>query len=1070
MTSKSLYIPLLLLTVGAGAQVRAPSQSRTIRTHTAPQKSNERPKTVGEVLKNIATQYRGKKVRFTKYKTELPTSVLPAPPVAPKDIKAVQPPKSSEIFRTENTDEAQVEKITDQSIAQLYKITQRHRNSPNRGEIWLRLAELYVEKARLLEYRKRDEFEKKMTAYNDKKTKVKPKLDMGISHDYNKKAIQLYEWFLRDFPKDKRADQALFFLGFNYFELGDVKKGLGFYERLTQEFKNSPFIAESNFALGEYYFDLNDWKNAFKYYEAVVGNRRSRLYTFALYKTGWCLYRSGKTRDAVNRLESVVRVSRQREQVDDTGRRSVNRIRLASEALKDLIVFYAEIGEPKSAPGYFEELGGQKLVYSLLEKLAYRYSDTGKREAARYIFRYILDLKPTAPKAVDYQYQIVVNYQTSGDQKTFRQEMFAWIEGYGPESEWGRDNSGDKALVQRAYDLRESTLRNYTLHLHKSAQASRAPFSQQQAAQSYGLYTKSFMDSKNIVEMKFFYGELLYDMKKFKEASEQYLWVADNGQKTKYHETAVVNLLLGLEQGLPSDDEITGRIGKSLTPVEFGAAESGFEAAADRYIKAFPRGEKVVDVKFKLGRLHYAFNHLEEALRYFREIVHKHPSSPNAIYSANLILDIYNLRKDYEGLSREANEMLKVPQLAKSGFGGEVRSILERAQFKKAQDNEVGKNFGQSAKDYESFAKTNGKSELVTSAQFNAAVNYERAGQSLDAIRMYNLVIRSRDKQSDGLRLRSKRLLARLYEESGQYTQAAQQFETFAKENPKDPSAIDFHYNAAVIQTGLRNYSLATRNFEFYYAKSKKRDKAEVLYTLGEIAENQKSYGRAINYFKEYIANNPQNFTRIVEAHFKVADFSNKLRRLKEADEWYQKTIGVQRRLSGRQKNAGVWFAAESNLRLIKPTLVELKGIRIPANPAAQGAAVEKKLKLLDQLSRELTKVIKYDSGDQIVASLAMLGEAYDHMSKSIDASPVPKGLNPQETEQYRAGIAKITDPFKTKAVENYQASLSKAFEINGYNDSITSSMRMVNSYRPGTYPEPGLHLNIEPQPDDMGL
>jgi cellulose synthase operon protein C len=1056
-------ICLTLLLAVAGAQ----AQKRTIRTQTAPQTANERPKTVGEVLKNIANQYKGQKFQINKYKAELPKSDLPSAPVAPKDIQAVKPPRSSELFRSnDNTEEAQIEKITDQSISQLYKITQRHRNSPNRGEIWLRLAELYVEKSRLLEYRRRDEFDKKMTAFNNKKLAVKPKLDLNLSHDYNKKAIQLYEWFLRDFPKDKKADQALFFLGFNYFEIGQIKKGLEFYGRLTKEHPNSPYISEANFAIGEYYFDLNDWKNAFQYYEAVVTNRRSRLYTFALYKTGWCLYRIGRVKDSINRLETVVKVSRQKEQVDETGRRQVNRIRLASEALKDLIVFYAESGEPRSAPAYFEEIGGNKLLYSLLEKLAYRYSDTGKREAARFIFKYILDLKPTAPKAVDYQYQIVMNYQTSGDQKTFRVEMFSWIEDYGVGSAWSQANAADKELIQRAYDLRESTLRNYTLHLHKSAQASRAPFAQQQASQNYALYVKSFPDAKNTVEMRFFYGELLYDMKKHKEAGEQYLWVADNGMKTKYHELAIVNLLLALEHGLPPEEEISAKLGKSLNPVPFGENEAAFVAAAERYLKTFPKGEKVVDVKFKVGRLHYASNHLDDALKYFRDVCFRHPAHPNAIYAANLILDIYNLRKDYDGLGKEAHEMLKIPQLAKSGFGNEVRAILERAQFKKAQDNEVGKNFAQSAVDYEGFSKSNPGSELATSSQFNAAVNYERAGQFLDAIRMYGLVIRSRDKNSDGLRLRSQRLLARLYEETGQYARAAAQFENFAKDNPKDASALDFHYNAAVIQTGLKFYPAAVKNFEFYFAKSKKRDKAEVLWALAEIAENQKSVGKTINYLKQYIESNPANRAHIVEAHYKIADYSEKLNRRKDADEWFNKTIAVQRRLG----KVGVWYAAEATLRSVRPMLGDLKRVAIPANPAAQGAAVQKKLKMLDEFGRELTKVIKFDSGDQIVTSLALLGEAYDHMARSIDATPVPKGLNADETAQYKAGVAKITDPFKSKALENYQASVSKAFEISAYNDTIGTSMRMVNSYKPGTYPEPSVRMPIEPLPDLMGM
>jgi TolA-binding protein len=1061
-----LHWPLALIVLASLSSVGAHAQSRK-----QSQRSVEKPKTVGEILKGIKSQYRGRSLEITKYKTQLPTSELLAPPVAPKDIRAVKPPKSSEIFKAESSDEAKIEKITDQSIAQLFKITQKHKNSPNRGEIWLRLAELYSEKARLVEGRKRDEYDKKLEALQKAGSESTPRLDLTLAQEYNKKAIQLYEWFLKDFPTDSRVDQALFFLGYNYVEIGKLKEGLKFYERLTKEFKNSPYVSESNFALGEFYFENNDWKNAIKYYLAVVANRRARLYTFALYKSGWCQYRLGNIKQAISSLETVIKVSRQKGAVDDDGRgKAINKIRLASEALKDLIVFYAEVGDPRGAEAYFTEMAGEKLVFSLLEKLAYRYSDTGKREAAKFTFRRLLDMRPTAPKAFDYQYQIVMNFAASGDQKTFRKELYDWILNYGSNSDWAQANSSDKELIAKSYELRESTLRNHTLHLHKSAQASRASNSQSLSAQGYDLYTKAFSDSKNIVEMRFFYGELLFDMRRFKEASVQYLWVADNGSKTKYQELAIVNMLLSLEKELPSDDEISKRLGKSLTPVEFTDAEKNFESGAKRYIGTFPRGEKVVDVKFKLGRLHYAFNHLDEALSYFWEVVKKYPKSPNALYSANLILDIYNLRKDYDGLTKAASDMLKIPDLAKAGFGAEVKGIIESAQFKKATDSELNKNYLESAKGYEAFSKAHPLSKESTKALFNAAVNYERAGQNLDAIRMYGAVIRTKDKVGDDLREKSKRIVAKLYDDTGQYAKAAQEFEALAKADPKSPLAADYHYNVAVIQAGLRMYPQSVKNFEIYFAKTKKRERSEVYYIIADQFERQKLSSRAIQYYKLYIDSNPTNLSHLIEAHFKIADYSDQLKRRNDAKEWYEKTIGVQRRLSSRTKGVGAWYAAESKLRITKPLLDDLKSIRIPQNPANQAKAVDNKLKILNEMNLELAKVIKYDSGDQVVAALVLVGQGYENMVRAIEAAPLPKGLNAQETEQYKQGIVKVTDPFKQKAIENFQSALNRSYELNAYNDSVYTAMKSLNSLQPGSVPSPGEVVQMERVPDFMGL
>jgi tetratricopeptide (TPR) repeat protein len=86
--------------------------------------------------------------------------------------------------------------------------------------------------------------------------------------EYNRKAIKLYEWFEKDFPRDPKIEPGHFFLGYNYFELGENKKGAAYYARLNRDFPNSPFVGESHFALGEYYFENTDGVTPIKEYSS----------------------------------------------------------------------------------------------------------------------------------------------------------------------------------------------------------------------------------------------------------------------------------------------------------------------------------------------------------------------------------------------------------------------------------------------------------------------------------------------------------------------------------------------------------------------------------------------------------------------------------------------------------------------------------------------------------------------------------------------------------------------------------------------------------------------------------
>src|SRR5262249_902901 len=128
-------------------------------------------KTVGDLLKRI--EKNTKQVNLQKQGTALPTfKKVQIEPVKRVDLYQVKPPSRSRLYYEEGTNEAELEKITDQGIKQLYKLTNQFKTSKRRGELWLRLAELYVEKSRLIEYRLQQQYDEKLHAYQDKKTAV----------------------------------------------------------------------------------------------------------------------------------------------------------------------------------------------------------------------------------------------------------------------------------------------------------------------------------------------------------------------------------------------------------------------------------------------------------------------------------------------------------------------------------------------------------------------------------------------------------------------------------------------------------------------------------------------------------------------------------------------------------------------------------------------------------------------------------------------------------------------------------------------------------------------------------
>ena len=952
------------------------------------------------------------------------------------NLNQVKPPPTSSFFEDANDDKAKLEKITDQQIAELFKLTQKFRSSPQRGELWLRLAELYVEKSGVIDFRRQGEYDQAVKDFQAGKRKTKPRLDLADAKDYNKKAIQLYEWFVRDFPKDQKMDQALFFLGYNYYEINQLKKGTEYYTRLTKEHPRSPYLTEANFALGEYYFENEKWTQAKNYYGQVLKYKKHRLYNFSLYKAAWCEFRSGQTTLALRSMETLIRQSKeQAEQALLEGRKNINKNRLESEGLRDIVVFYAEVGDPEKAPGYFRGLAGNEYV-NYLEKLAYLYSDKGNLNGARVLFNSLIQQNPLSAKAFDYKYQIVRVYSNAKKSREFREEIFSWVKSFGAGSAWYQANKGNAEFIDSSNKLREQTLRTYVLQQHQTAQNSRAAFSQGLALEGYRLYLAEFKGGAVIADMHFYFGELLYDMKKYEEAGAQYRWVIENGKSSKFYQRASENVVLALEKDLPSDDEMAQKVGKSLDPVPLDPRVERFIAVANDYIQRLPDTEKTVEMKFRVGRLYYQHNQFDQAIPYFKEIVAKNHNTKYREYSANLLLDIYNLKKDYAGLEKTGGELLAIPGVANSKAGQDIRGVLEKASFKRAQDLEGAKDYGGSAQNFESFAKQNPTSPLVTTALFNAAINYERAGMTSKSMTAHAEVLKSKDKTAEPLKVKSRRIVAKLYQDSGQLEEAAAAYHASAVEIGADPLAPNLFFNAAILYEALGKASEAIKNYTTFYEKNKKSDRNEALYQMATLYRKQGALSKASEKYQDYVKAGTGAPERIVESAYYIHEMSKKLNRGKISDEWKQKTLSLQKKYAPNKKGIGATFVAKIKLEETERAFGDLKAIRIPANPAQQQKAAQNKMSLVTKLNNELTDVVKYDSPEEIVGALSILGQVNLHMGEALMNAPLPSGLSAEETKQYKAGIAKLADPFFAKAKDSLKAAVDRGSELDVFNEA----------------------------------
>ena len=973
-----------------------------------------------------------KRIDLQRSKSALPNAQQVQGTQATHSLGAVRPPRSGELYETGK--EAEYDAVLDEQIAAMYKLNQQYRRSPNRGEYWLRLGELYSEKARRLGVIESNTYEKNLAAFQAKKTRIRPKLDQRRSRDYNLKAVQLYEWFVNDFPKDGKVDQALYSLGFNNFELGNPTKGEGFYQELVRRFPNSEYVTESEFALGEYYFENDKYDRALENYVKVIRVKKARLNSFAMFKSSWCLYQLKRTPEALKMLERVVKLGKASQGPDSPGaRKAVNKVRLVGEALSDYVPFYSEVGEPEKAFEDFMRVNDGDEVQSkkMLERLAYIYGDAGNRAASHFVFRQLISMNPTGEKAAEYQHQIVLTYANS-DQKQFRAELETWLNLFGAQSEWAQANQANKKLVTDMLTLQETTTRNYVLQLHQTAQNSRAEYSQKLAAYGYSIYLKHFAETSKGPEMQFFRAELLFDMERYADAAAIYTFVAEKDPKGAYFEKSVTNAVLAYEKTLPTAQEIDAKRGDTITAMPLDPPVANFEKAALRFIQVFPKGAKTSDIQRRLGVLYYSYNHFDQAIAIFEQIIKADPKSQNAEIAGNLILDIYNLKKDMIGFAEKGQQLLQNEAFANTKFGQKIKSMMEKASYLRADRIAQNGDPAKAAKEFEGFATSYKQSDLAAAARFKAAENYTKAGDLVSAIRMHNLVLLApiSNPKIKAVQNDSRNALAKIYQDTGQLELAAQQFQDYAATNTKDAKAVNAFFNAGILFDALGDGKLAIQNYTNYYTYTKKRDRIETLFLEGEIYRRQKQFPRAERAYDDYLQAGPGSQSNAIQASFMIAKMAHDREQNAKAKQWYNRTLELFKGSSRAARENSVKYAAESKFQLSHETLKLLNAIRFGASTASQGAAAKDVEFLRKKYVAEMKDVIEFNYGPYIVAALASTGQMFDTIAGLYSRVPAPRGLNAEDSAKYKALIQQTVDKYRNDGKTSYKAAVDKSVEV----------------------------------------
>ncbi len=1013
-------------------------------------------------------------------------------------------------------------------INTLQQMSQLNNDPKEKPDLLFRLGELYWEESRywFFEANRLDDKAIRCKADGDKACAeaalAEKKSYLRKQEQFQAEAIGRYKDIFKQFPQYPRLDEVLFFLAQNLYEKGEVKDALKAYEQLIRRFPKSRYIPDSYLAFGEFYFNNSGGKRdriakALEAYTRAASFTESKVYGFAIYKQGWCHYNLGDFQQAADKFKATVFYGDLATNVGND-----NKTALVREARKDFVLAYSHFGNPTTAKDEFKKVGGEENWWGMLNGLAGLYYDDGKDKEAVLVYRQLIKERPLSPQAPFYQGRIVDAVMRVGkkqitvDQARLLVKIFQDVEKSG-----NVKTEQDKQAIKEAKELAERTLSNLAVSWHNEGKKTRDEETFTYANEAYNDYLTIFPDSPKSYDLRFFHAELLFEnLQRYELAAEEYSKVVamDVDKIEKQKQKPGKWLVKSAEGALFSYDEVAKKFEDKDTGAKdpkkqypIPAPKQALLTASENYLKYVPGGDKRVEIGYKAAQIYYRYNYFDEAVKRFADISLNHPEHELAVYSANLILDVYNILEDYEKIDEWARKFYAEPKLAKGEFKGDLEKILEKNTFKLAEGIGQKGRHGEAAEKYVAFVKEWPKSELADEALFNASVEYFKARKIESAIALRDRIVR--EYRDSNLAPQALYLNAAQYEEIGEFGKAADYYELYVarwedqrgggkakgkgkkappkkaapkkKQDAKAGKAADRGsgeyeeakaktalFNAGTFREGLRSYKKALKNRERYLELWPNDADAEAIFlSIAELHEKNKKWNDALRQLEAYGRKYTRDANKVLANEYRMVRIYERTRNKGAIKKSYERIWDYYRKLPGRTKEkltadpgGGREAVAHAHLYLSEALWDDdaPNRHRLPEQEMAQ--TLNHKAAKLGEVQKRYTETVGFKVAGPAICGLQKIGMAYRNFAQTLYDAPVPKGLNEEGIDNYKAVLAEQAQPVEQKAVEALGTAVEKARELDVYNECSAEALAILEEKASDKYPQV-VETTLAPKP-----
>lgn len=885
------------------------------------------------------------------------------------------------------------------SIEVTEELISRSRGAPYLPDIYLRLAELYVEQARYEFYRVHED-------RNEGSAGVAPTAKL-----LKEKAIETYRRILDEFPKWQDSDKVRFYLAHELRDLGEYDAMLAAYQDLVEKHPKSPLVFDAYLVLGDYAFDKAELDEAESWYRKILDAPRTPTHDLAHFKMGWIELNRGRFPPAFGHFEAASASS-----WDVAGDRDEQsrRVDVKREALVDLAYTYTEVKKPKGALRYFRKLAPSRTLYVLaLDKLAGRYFVKENYDAAAGIYRELARLSHDPVENLDRMsqvYQAVVRAKSFGHVDEDVDHLLDAADQYRFDP---RVNADERTAATRDAELQSRDLATRAQQVALSKKDRRLG---RKVASAYERYLQSFPASDNRAQIVANLADTLFEAQRFLEAGDRYEQSAEVAADDAARQEALYDACVAFRKAI----EVAG---PTMPRFDRLWAQRGLIQNGRRFVELAPSSPRVPEIELGIGRSYFESGDFERAVGVFEEFIEDHPKDSRVETVADLILDAFAQQKDYAGLADKARALAEA-KVGGPGFGQRMLQTAKAAEERQigeviltsSVESDTGEDAGARLRRY---WQENQSSPVAERTLYTAFVQYKEARDLAPLFDTGNQFI--------GAYPKSQFLgdvfgtLAAFTSQVGQFEQAAVYLETYAERFPKDAAARRDLLRAGQLRMALGdNDGAATALQRLYDSASDAESRAEagvlLLKALRELERWDQVQAVATRLAREGRAAVRANLYLGLAAQ-RGGDAQRAARAFATAVE------SSGRSASGADKAD----AAEAAFRYGTLLLEKFRQASALSDPSE---AVAVKAELLPELEAAMVDVVGIGIGEWGVAALHRVGLAYAEMAGFLAEAPLPQGLSPEEQAQYAEALEAQVSALEGRAEELFGACVDRGLAL----------------------------------------